>query len=145
MINLADDKRIPNDWMSKVHWQAIGVFPTKENLERDDGPQDWNNFVYTVGLLPGLELVASCQSVEGVVAPHQLICSVLNMVGHCFLRGILSYGDEFIFPMGVPDSDDVDTVWWIGQREEADKYQVNASKSQWCVPLKWSTPLGAKR
>lgn len=130
--NIVNDGDIP--------WRVLGIFPTEDS----EGPPEawWNSFCYTSGLLVTTELWVPCASIEGRLAGHELVALVLNHLAAGFRAGALDVGDEVVVPLGVPDGDDVDTIWWIGQEGPARYRQVNMSDADWVVPILWTSPLG---
>jgi hypothetical protein len=117
-------------------WMQIGVFPTTE----DDVLYSWFN--YTVGL-GWAELWASCVSVEGRSAGNDLTGEILNVLAAAWRDGALSFGDQVIVPLGMPNGPDVESIWWVGDRREpAKKRGCNVGSPQWCVPILWTSPLG---
>jgi hypothetical protein len=122
-------------------WMIIGVFPTKEDVERDGGVFDWNWFCYTNGL-GVVELWAPCKSIEGWSAGNELVGMFLNYIALGWSKGIINPGDDVIIPIGIPDHPDADSVWWIGQPEPARRRGVNITDADTAVPILWSSPMG---
>jgi hypothetical protein len=128
-----------DDWP----WSVVGVFPTSEHLEEDGGAQWWNSFCYTVGLDEVFELWVPCQSVEGRYAGPELTGTVLNLLAAGMFTGVVAAGDTVRIPLGVPDGDDVDTMWWLGQNLEPRRRRAtNMSGAPTCLPILWSSGLG---
>lgn len=130
----------PDGWT----WQVIGVFPTPD-LEGVEAELAWFN--YTSGLGP-CELHVPCTSIEGRALSNDLACVVLNTIAGAWQMGLVAHGDSVIVPLGIPGADgdwerDADSVWWISsQRVPARSKAVNMTAAEWCVPLRWSSPLG---
>lgn len=132
----------PDEQFDPVPWMVIGVFPTEEGP-----PWPWNWFNYTVGASPEWDLWCSCMSIEERHGGNELIATALNFIATGLLTGELFFGDDLVFPLGVPNSDDVDCVFWIGYprnnnpQSRMQTYRTNAPS---IVPVQWSSGLGWK-
>jgi hypothetical protein len=135
--HISDLAPAAEEYHGNYPWMQVGVFPTKDSALPE---RDWFN--YTVGL--GLaELWVPCMSVEGRAAGNQLVGGILNTLAAAWTKGVLGYGDNVVVPLGIPDADDADSIWWVkGEREPARRRQVNMTVAEWVVPVLWSSPLG---
>lgn len=124
-------------------WMVVGVFP----VEDDGSPTNawWNWFCYTVGL-GDFELFVPCSSIEGRGAGHDLITEFLNVIAAGMTMGIVQPLDSVRIPLGVPDADDIDTIWWIGEPVDNfhHRYPTYQSPCRIVVPILWSSGLGWK-
>lgn len=121
-------------------WMCVGVF----SIADTEMPGEWwNDFVYTVGFTRGAELWVPNASIEGRYAPPQLVSDMLNVIATGCHFSFVQPGDSVVIPLGVPDADDIDTVWWLGKVELNDGYRrTYQSDSPYVVPILWSSGLG---
>ena len=121
-------------------WRVMGIFPTADTEE----PQAWWNwFNYTVGLGPW-ELWMPCCSIEGRAAGNELLTPIINAIGSAVQLGVVQPFDSVVVPLGIPNEDDRDGIFWIGDTviDEQNRYQCNMSPTVGVIPILWSSPLG---
>ena len=122
-------------------WRQVGVFPTNPETALYD------HFNYTVGL-GEVELRMTCQSIEGRGMPNDLAGGILNRIAAGWVRGLVTYGDTVIVPLGIVGEDkewerDAESPFWIGSDAlPARDLCCFASDAMWACPIIWTSPLG---
>lgn len=122
-------------------WQVAGIFPIADTEEPKEAWFNWFN--YTVGLGPWELWMPAC-SIEGRAAGNLMITPIVNIIGAGVQYGAIVPGDSVLVPMGIPDEDDQDGVFWIGHYtiDEDRRYQTRLSPTAGVLPILWSSPLG---
>jgi hypothetical protein len=80
--------------------------------------------------------------------PIDLAATILNWLASAWRSDVITMGDNVEIPLGIPNAEDANGVFWIGELELAVDVtgpmprQANASDALAIVPILWSSPLG---